>query len=148
VLDVQFDEEGLVVDVAPTWRRGRCSECGRPCPGYDRERGRRWRHLDLAGMLLHLHYDTRRVDCPQCGVKVEQVPWAEPGSWFTRPFEEHVGYLAQRCDKTAVGAMMRIAWSTVGSVIQRVVARHQRGDALEGLTHIGVDELSYRRHHE
>lgn len=148
VVDVNFDEEGLVVDVAPTWRRGRCSECGEPCPGYDRVRGRRWRHLDLAGMTLHLRYDTRRVDCPRCGVRVEQVPWGETSSWFTRPFEDHVGYLAQRCDKTTVADMMRVAWDTVGTIIQRVVARRQRPDALDGLTHIGVDELSYRRHHE
>lgn len=99
-------------------------------------------------MTLHLRYDTRRVECPRCGVKVEQVPWAETSSWFTRPFEDHVGYLAQRCDKTTVSDMMRVAWETVGSIIQRVVARRQRGDALDGLTHIGVDELSYRRHHE
>ena len=148
VLDVSFDEFGLVVDVAPTWRRGRCSECGDICAGYDRDHGRRWRHLDLAGMSLHLRYDTRRVECPRCGVKVEQVPWAETSSWFTRPFEDHVGYLAQRCDKTTVSDMMRVAWDTVGSIIQRVVARRQRPDVLDGLTHIGVDELSYRRHHE
>lgn len=148
VLDVSFDELGLVIDVAPSWRRGRCSECGESCPGYDRDRGRRWRHLDLAGMTLHLRYDTRRVECPQCGVKVERLPWAETSSWFTRPFEDHVGYLAQRCDKTTVSDMMRVAWDTVGTIIQRVVARRQRPDVLDGLTHIGVDELSYRRHHE
>ena len=148
VRDVQFDETGLVADVAPTWKRPRCSECGRKCAGYDRIRGRRWRHLDLAGMTLHLRYDTRRVDCPDCGVKVEQLPWADTSSWFTRPFEDHVGYVAQRCDKTTVGAMMRVAWETVGAVIQRVVARHRDRDLLDGLTHIGVDELSYRRHHE
>jgi len=148
VLDVNFDEFGLVIDVKPAWRRGRCSECGQSCPGYDRDRGRRWRHLDLAGMTLHLRYDTRRVECPQCGVKVEQVPWAETSSWFTRPFEDHVSYLAQRCDKTTVSDMMRVAWDTVGTIIQRVVARRQRPDILDGLTHIGVDELSYRRHHE
>ena len=148
VRDVQFDEGGLVADVAPTWQRPRCSECGRTCAGYDRIRGRRWRHLDLAGMTLHLRYDTRRVDCPDCGVKVEQLPWAETSSWFTHPFEDHVGYVAQRCDKTTVGAMMRIAWETVGAIIQRVVARHRDRDLLDGLTHIGVDELSYRRHHE
>jgi transposase len=149
VLDVSLSEEGLVVDVSPTWRRARCSECGRVCPGYDRSRGRRWRHLDLAGMLLHLRYDTRRVNCPRCGVKVELVPWAEPSSWFTRPFEDQVGYLAQRCDKTTVCSMTRIGWETVGSIIERVVAR-RRGDSdpLDGLTLIGVDELSYRRHHE
>ena len=148
VRDVQFDGGGLVADVAPTWQRPRCSECGRKCAGYDRIRGRRWRHLDLAGMTLHLRYDTRRVDCPDCGVKVEQLPWAETSSWFTRPFEDHVGYVAQRCDKTTVAAMMRVAWDTVGAIIQRVVARHRDRDLLDGLTHIGVDELSYRRHHE
>lgn len=94
-------------------------------------------------MTLHLRYDTRRVDCPDCGVKVEQLPWAETSSWFTRPFEDHVGYVAQRCDRTTVGAMMRVAWETVGAIVQRVVARHRDRDLLDGLTHIGVDELSY-----
>jgi transposase len=148
VLDASFDNEGLVVDVAPTWRRGRCSGCGESRPGYDRDRGRRWRHLDVGGMLLHLRYDIRRVKCPRCGVKVEQVPWAETGAWFTRPFEDYVGCLTQRCDKTTVSDLMRVGWETVGNILQRVVARRQVGDELDGLTHIGVDELSYRRHHE
>ena len=148
VLDVDFDAEGLVVDVAPSLRRARCSGCGAKAPGYDRDRGRRWRHLDFAGMLVHLRYDTRRVDCESCGVKVEQLPWAETSAWFTRPFEDHVGYLAQRCDKTTVSSSMRVAWETVGSIIQRVVARHGDRCALDNLTNIGVDELSYRRHHE
>lgn len=148
VLDVSFDDAGVVVDVAPTWKLPRCSGCGKVGSGYDCLRSRRWRHLDLAGMRLRLRYDTRRVDCPRCGVRVEQVPWAEVGSWFTRPFEDHVGYLAQRCDRTAVKSMMRVAWDTVGAIIQRVVGRHRNGDALDGLTQIGVDELSYRRHHE
>jgi len=148
VVGVNFSAEGLVVDVKPTWRRPRCSGCGRRCPGYDQQRGRTWRHLDLAGMLLHLRYDTRRVECRRCGILVELVPWAEIGSWFTRPFEDHVGYLAQRCDQTTVSKQMRIAWATVGDIVQRVVARRQDGDPLDGLTIIGVDELSYRRHHE
>jgi transposase len=44
--------------------------------------------------------------------------------------------------------MMRIAWTTVGAIIQRVVDRLSPEDRLDGLTHIGVDELSYRKHHE
>jgi hypothetical protein len=61
-------------------------------------------------------------------------------------FEDHVGYLAQRSDKTAVSNLMRVAWTTVGDIVQRVVKRHQRVDPLDGLTHIGVDELSYGLH--
>jgi len=148
VTQVAFGADCLIVDVKPTWRLPRCSECGRRCSGYDRDHGRRWRHLDLAGMKFVLRYDIRRADCRRCGVRVEKVPWAEPGSWFTRPFEDDVGYRAQRSDKTAVSTLMRIAWTTVGDIIQRVVARHGRTDLLDDLTHIGVDELSYRRHHE
>lgn len=148
VVDVAFDEEGLVVDVRPRWRRPRCSQCGKACGSYDRERGRTWRHQDLAGMVFKVRHDTRRANCPDCGVHVERVPWAETGSWFTRAFEDQLAYLAQRCDQTTVGRQMRVAWETVGNVIQRVMARHQTGDLLEGLKIIGVDELSYRRHHE
>jgi len=100
-------------------------------------------------MKLTLRYDIRRVSCPKCqAVKVERVPWGETSSWFTFPFEDHVAYLAQTSDQTAVSSSMRIAWQTVGAIVQRVVARRRQGDPLDGLVIIGVDELSYRRHHQ
>ena len=145
---VAFDERGVVVDVAPTTTIPRCSGCFcRVDKGYD-ARQRSWRHLDLAGMRVVLRYELRRVDCPRCGVRIELVPWAEPDSWFTRDFEEHTAYLAQTTDKTTVVNTMRVAWRTVGEIARRVVDRVQRGDPLDGLKQIGVDELSYRRHHE
>ena len=76
------------------------------------------------------------------------VPWAEPMSWFTHAFEQLVGYLAQQSSKTVVSTMMRVAWATVGAIIGRVVKGLLPGNRLDGLTHIGVDELSYRKHHK
>jgi transposase len=140
--------DGLLVDVAPTTRRPYCSGCYRHVPRVYDGRVRTWRHLDLGGMALRLRYRLRRLDCPRCGVTTELVPWAAPGAWFTRDFEDQTAYLAQRTDKTTVAAMMRIAWPTVGTIVARVVARRAPTDRLAGLTQIGVDELSYRRHHE
>ena len=149
VTGVAFERDGLLVDVKPTWRLPRCSECGRRASGrYDLYGGRRWRHLDFGGMKLQLRADMRRVSCPRCGVRIERVPWAETGSHFTRPFEDQVGYLAQRTDKTTVSELMRIAWATVGDIVRRVLDRHGPADKLEGLVNIGVDELSVRRHHK
>jgi transposase len=51
-------------------------------------------------------------------------------------------------DKTAVTHMTGVSWVTVGNIVERVVARVGAKDVLNGLTHIGIDELSYRRHHE
>jgi transposase len=146
---IEFDDEGVIVEVKPTWRVPRCSGCGmQERAGYDRYQGRRWRHLDLCGMKLYLQYDVRRIKCRRCGVRVEEVPFAAAGSWFTYAFEDQVGFLAQRTDKTTVCELMRVAWSTVGDIVQRVVERHGPADRLDGLVHIGVDELSVRRHHK
>ena len=148
VTSFEFRPSGLEVDVAPTTRVPRCSGCTCRVPKVYDGRRRSWRHLDLAGMRLTLRYRLRRVDCPRCGIVGELVPWAEPGSVFTREFEEMTAYFAQRTDRTTVSSLLRVAWVTVGNVVARVVARLGPADRLNGLTHIGVDELTYRRHHE
>jgi transposase len=145
---VRFVPSGLVLMVKPTTRRAHCGGCMRRCGRVHDRRRRRWRHLDMAGMECQLEAVVRRLKCPQCGVTTELVPWAEHASGFTRDFETTLAYLAQRADQTTVCMTMRVAWPTVGRVASRVVERERREDPLEGLTCIGIDELSYRRHHE
>lgn len=149
------EEDGaFVARVRPNWREPRCSGCGKRPPRQRRggakvaRPDRRWRHLDLAGIELFLAYDVRWVYCPDCGRTVEQVPWAsDPTARFTGDFDEHVAYLAQRSDQTSVQKLMRITWESVGRCIERVVTRLRPKEPLANLTAIGVDELSYRKHH-
>jgi transposase len=148
VTAVSTDDTGIVVDVAPTSSSAYCSGCLCPVQQIKDRRTRGWRHLDLAGMRLTLRYAIQRVNCPRCGVCVELVPWAEVGSFFTHDFEEHVAYLAQKTDKSTIVDTLGVAWRTVGAIVARVVERYRPGDQLDGLKRIGVDELSYRRHHE
>lgn len=148
VTKVRIGLTSVIADVEPTRRTPVCSGCFENVSKvYDRKSGRWWRALDICGVKLELRYDLRRVDCADCGVTAELVPWAEPGSKFTWEFEQEAAYLAQRCDKTSVSHLMRIAWETVGTIIERVVKRTQVGDPLDGLLQIGVDEISYRKHH-
>lgn len=147
VIGFEFTTTELLVDVEPATRTPRCGRCGAGCSGYD-QRERRWRHVDIVGLRVVLRYGMRRVDCSGCGVTTELVPWAEPMSPFTRMFEELVAYFAQRTDKTTVSRTMGIAWRSVGHIIQRVVARLGPKNELDGLTHIGIDELSVRKHHQ
>jgi transposase len=149
VTGFRFAEAGIEVDVAPTTRVPYCSGCMRRAWRVYDHRERTWRHLDFAGMEVTLRYRQRRVDCRSCGeVHAELVPWAEVGSRFTRDFEDQAAYFAQVMDRTAASRLLRVAWRTVGQIIQRVVARLGPADRLEGLDYIGLDELSYRRHHE
>lgn len=44
----------LSVEVAPGWRKPRCSGCGRVAPGYDRRPVRWWRHLAWGRTVVQL----------------------------------------------------------------------------------------------
>jgi transposase len=82
-------------------------------------------------------------------VVAEEIPWCSLStSRFTTFFEEAVAFLVQRCDKTSVQEMFNIAWVTVGQIVKRVVQRYHPGDPLDGLTAIGIDEISYRKGHK
>lgn len=145
VIDVRFATDAITVLVALTRRRLVCSGCGQIYrASYDSAR-RRWRHLDIAGRRCLIAYELRRVACRDCGVRVEAVPWARPDARHTRDFEDLVAFCAQQKAKSQVQALLRIAWDTVGRIVQRVVADHLDERRLAGLVQIGCDELSYRR---
>jgi len=150
--EIDFDEEAesVVVHVRP--RRStkrRCGRCGRRAPGYDQGEGRRnWRALDLGTLQCFVQADAPRVNCPEHGPTVAQVPWARHGAGHTREFDDQVAWLVTHTAKSTVVDLMRVAWRTVGSIITRVVddgrAAH---DPFDNLTRIGIDEISYKKGH-
>src|SRR5213076_3374394 len=98
---------------------------------------------------VFLDADAPRVRCAEHGVTVAHVPWARHGAGHTLAFDQTVAWLVTQCSKTAVTQLMRIAWRTVGAIIARVwVDVEALGDRLDGLTRIGIDEISYKRGHK
>jgi transposase len=148
VIDVSFTGDGVVVPVRLRHRRRVCSGCGQtgPLEIHDR-RIKRWRHLDLGASRCWIECELRLLRCRDCGVRLEAVPWARPGAHHTRDFEDVVAWLAQQMAFTAITRLLRIGWRTVGAIVERVVADHLDERRLAGLVCIGVDEISYRRHH-
>ena len=141
-----------VLEVRVRARKGalRCSRCGRKRPGYDRGGGvRRWRHQDFGCFRVELVASMPRVDCPGCGVVVASVPWAEPGSRFTRDFESECAWLMTVANQKTVSGFLHVAWRTAGDIARRVAGRLKAamGSPFDRLTSIGVDETSYRKGH-
>jgi transposase len=147
VIGVRF-ETGLIVVRVCHRKQLRLCPCGVATRAvYDR-RLRRWRHLDVAGTKLMLEAEISRIDCRACGkVVTEQVPWARPNARHSRAFENRVVWAARRMDKSAVAEMMGVAWETVDTMIARAAPDLTEPASLDGLTRIGVDEISYKRGH-
>ncbi len=146
-LDDDLDE--LVFDVRPDSRGGRrprCGLCGAISPLYDKGGGRRrWRAPDLGTVKAWIEAESPRVRCRVHGVVVVQFPWARHDSGFTRAFEETVAWMATHTSKSALGELMRVAWRTVGRIIERVVGEFDLFDPLDRLRRIGIDEISHRK---
>lgn len=139
----------VVLEVALRRRRLACPWCPfTTTRRYDRrDVDSCWRHLDLGGRVCRLRMRRRRLACPEHGVVTEAVPFARPRSGFTRVFEDLVVWLVSRSDKTTVATFARVAWRTVGAMCERVAADVLDPDRLAGLVDIGVDEISWRKHH-
>jgi transposase len=148
VEDVFLDGDAVVVCVRPRAReQRRCGVCRRRCPGYDWGEGRRrWRALDLGTTRAFVEAEAPRMQCARHGVVVAAVPWARHDSSFTREFEDQCAWRAVNTSASAVAALMRTTWRTVGWICRRVAdeARARR-DLLDGLRRIGFDEIAVRK---
>ena len=134
------------------WHIDDCPFCHKRCRRYDKKnpQPRTWRALDMGAVLVDIVYDTHRIECPTHGVLVADVPWAYPGSGFTKDFDLTVSWLAIYLPRSVVSEYMRIDWETVGRCINRTLndIEPERSRRLNNLVNIGIDETSYKKGHK
>ncbi len=151
VSEVSLLEGEIVVKLKLTRAKLACPKCKYKTRfRYDsRSTNSRWRHLDMGVRQTWLSCSLRRLKCPNHGVITESVPFARAvgESRFTRDFEHLVAWSTSKMDKTTVTKLTRIAWRTVGMICEQVVAEELDPKRLENLFLVGVDEISYRKHH-
>lgn len=150
ITDVEFATAAIIVTVALRRRGLVCPHCGhRTRWRYDtRPALSIWRHLDLGVWRIEIRASLWRLSCPTHKVVTEAVPFARPGSNLTRDFDDLLAWLAIKMDKTSICRLSRVSWRTVGRACERVVATELDPDRLNGLFRIGVDEISWRKHHK
>jgi transposase len=126
-----------------------CSGCGHPRPGYDRmQEPRRFQYVPLWGMAVYLIYRMRRVDCPECGVKMERVPWAEGKSPLTTRYKWFLAKWARRLSWQDVARVFGTTWEHVFRSVKHAVSWGLTHRDLEGIEAIGVDEIQWQRGHK
>ena len=124
-----------------------CSGCGRAGPGYDRLPERRFEFVPLWQIAVFFVYSMRRVDCPRCGVTVEQVPWAEGKCTMTTTFRWFLARWAKRLSWQEVAGIFRVSWEDVFRSVKHAVSWGLAHRDLSGIEAIGVDEIQWQRGH-
>jgi transposase len=124
-----------------------CSGCGRKGPGYDRLPPRRFEFVPLWQIAVFFVYAMRRVDCPRCGVTVEQVPWAEGKCTLTTSFRWFLARWAKRISWQEVADAFWVTWEDVFRSVKHAVSWGLAHRDLSGIEAIGVDEIQWHRGH-
>ncbi len=125
-----------------------CSGCGRHCPGYDRQPKRRFEFVPLWGIKVFLVYAPRRVECPNCGVRVEQMPWAMGKRPLTKAYGWFLSDWARRLSWKETAEVFRTSWESVFRSVEMAVEWGRRHQDLSGVTSIGIDEIAWKKGHK
>lgn len=106
-----------------------------------------WRHLDFFQFKAYLHAKVPRVQCPQCGVRQVNVPWARPGSGFTLLFEAYILMLAKALPVKTLAQMLHEHDTRIWRVLHHYVNEARSRENHDQVTRIGMDETARKRGH-
>lgn len=124
-----------------------CAGCGRKGPGYDRLPVRRYEFVPLWGVLVFFVYAPRRVNCRQCGVTVERVPWCEGKQQLTTTYRWFLAKWARRMSWSEVAEAFHTTWDHVFRSVKYAVSWGLAHRSLRGIRAVGVDEIQWKRGH-
>jgi len=149
--DARFspDQRKLEVDVRP--RAGSaavCSRCHQPAPGYDHLPERRFEFIPFRGILVFFLYRMRRVQCPTCGVVVEEVPWSDGKHQSTKAHMLFLARWARKLSWKETAESFHTSWDKVCDAVEYVVHWGLQHRTLESIRAIGVDEIQYAKGHK
>ena len=143
------DTHSIIVEIQPRKNsQPICSRCGEKRGGYDKLSQRLFEYVPLWGIPVFFSYAMRRVNCPDCGVVVEMVPWSTGKHQITNDFAWFLANWAKRLSWQEVAECFRTSWNTVFRSVERAVEWGLENRNLDGITAIGVDEISIQRGHK
>lgn len=103
-------------------------------------------------MVFWSKLNTRRIvsSALNMGLYVAEVPWAYPGSRFTKDFDLTVAWFASYLPRSTTSYFMRVDWETVGRCVNRALhdLEPERSRRLDGLVNISIDKISYKKGHK
>ena len=117
---------------------------------YDRLPRRRFQFVPLWGITVYFAYALRRVNCPDCGVTAERVPWARGKSRLTTSYRWFLALgQATVLARSGLGLPHHLAKCVrVGKTLGGLLGFPDIED-LDHIEAIGVDEIEWggRGHH-
>jgi transposase len=145
VYKYQLDETAktlkLWVRKKPVHRGFECSGCGRRVHAVMGTWEREVADLDCFEYRTTVVVDVNRLDCPECGPKVEKIEQVPSKAPYTKRFEDKVGQACESAAARRVARQFGLPQSTVRAIDLRYLERWAAKRRKAPLKQAGVDEI-------
>jgi transposase len=118
-----------------------CSGCGRPTRRVRSAQERTWDDLPWAAHPVTLVYRQRRVSCRRCGIRTEQVEFADPKARVTRRLRQQIGVDCQSMPTSHAAVRHGVSWGKARRAEQAFLAEWDRTRVKHHPRHLGLDEI-------
>jgi transposase len=113
----------IQVEVVPRKNsKGLCPNCGIHCSGYDKLPRRSFEFIPFWGFLIFLVYVRRRINCINCGIIAEELPWAKGKNHLTNVYMQYLAHWAKKMSWKEVAVSFKTSWEKVFKSIEYVVS--------------------------
>ncbi len=116
-----------------------CSSCGQKRPAYDRSPERLFEFVPMRGNKVFFRYAPRRVECPDCGIRVERLPWASGKHRLTEAYTWFLADWARRLSWKEVAEAFRTTWDHVFCSVEQAVTWGREHQDLSNVKAVGAD---------
>ena len=142
-------ETHILVTVIPRKNsQGVCSRCYKPGSCYDHLPEREFEHVPLWGIRVFFCYRMRRINCVDCGVSVESVPWSEGKETVTKAMMQFLAGWAKKLSWQETARSFNTSWHKVFRSVKYIVDWGLANRKLDNVESIGVDEIAWKKGHK
>jgi transposase len=145
VSSVEINTKTISIECYLDLLSGTCNSCQKPTSNFKSYRTHKLRDLDMSGREVHLILRVKQFHCTDCGCYfTQQIPFADANKSHTRRQEKWIFELSRKQPLSEVGALLNINSKTVERIFYAYTLP-DGNERYEGVTHLGIDELSWRK---
>lgn len=124
-----------------------CSGCGEKRL-TQHDTSERWiRELPVLGVDCWLHVARRRVACPECGPKLEELDWLPRYARVTGRLAESVARMCRILPVKQVAEYYGLSWGTVKQIDKNTLQAELGDVDFTGVEQIAIDEFAIQKGH-
>ena len=125
-----------------------CHKCGKVSKSVHSYHARFVRDLNFANVKVWLKFSFRKIRCPDCGTRIEDLEFVDPYFRVTVRLARYIVNLCSMMTVKEVANHLGLDWKTVKEIEHAYLKEAFSHTDYKGLNIIAIDEIALKKRHK